>query len=488
VPKLTLSEIASALAGQLQNAAGSRAISSISLSSRTIQPGALFVAIPGTNSDGHDYIDDAFSRGAVAAIVSDPKRLAKRAGIVVESPRQAVSKLAALFYDTEPDQLSMVGVTGTNGKTTSVWLIYHLLNRLGLHSLRMGTLGVESERGISVPGDLTTPDPISIHQYLAQAREIGVRSCVMEASSHALDQNRVDDVPYNVGVFTNLTRDHLDYHQTMEAYYLAKKRLFELMISGKARDRSAVINIDDDYGRRLASELKGQLPIYSFGRDKSAWLKIESFEQTSREMTVTLNIENVRAQLKIPWIGFHNAQNYCTALVVAVALGYPLEDVCAALYGLPPVPGRLEPAGNDKVAVYVDYAHTPDALERALTSLREVTAGKLWAVFGCGGDRDKGKRPQMAEIAVRLADNVVVTSDNPRTEDPNSIIDDILAGGIKPTLVDADRRSAIQQTIRQATAGDVVLIAGKGHEDYQIIGTKKAHFSDVEEVKKALQN
>jgi UDP-N-acetylmuramoyl-L-alanyl-D-glutamate--2,6-diaminopimelate ligase len=203
-------------------------------------------------------------------------------------------------------------------------------------------------------------------------------------------------------------------------------------------------------------------------------------------MRVGLVIENVTATLKIPWIGFYNAQNYCAALAVGVALGYPLETVCDALYGLPPVPGRLEPVGNRELGVFVDYAHTPDALERALVALRDVTSGKLWVVFGCGGDRDKGKRPQMGEIAGRLADNVVVTSDNPRTEDPKAIIVDILASGVKPKLVEADRRLAIQSAIKQASPGDVILVAGKGHEDYQIIGKEKAHFSDVEEVRKVL--
>jgi UDP-N-acetylmuramoyl-L-alanyl-D-glutamate--2,6-diaminopimelate ligase len=492
IPKpriLSLAEIAAQVDGRVQNVANPDQItvSSISISSRTIEPEGIFVAIAGVNSDGHAFIDDAFARGASAAVVSDPARLKGRPGVLVASPRKAASKLAALFFGTQPDQLATIGVTGTNGKTTTVWLIYHLLNRLGSHSLRMGTLGIASELGISLPGDLTTPDPVTIHQCLAQARSLGVKSCVMEASSHALDQNRVDDVPYNVGVFTNLTRDHLDYHKTMEAYYLAKRHLFELIASSKCANPSAVINIDDEYGRRLAAEFKGRLHIYSFGRDKSAWLQIRSFEQSSQEMSVSLLIENITATLKIPWIGFYNAQNYCAALATAVALSYPLEDICEALYGLAPVPGRLEPAGNKDIAVYVDYAHTPDALERALTALREVTKGRLWAVFGCGGDRDKGKRPQMGEIAGRLADNVVVTSDNPRTEDPTDIINDILASGIKPRLVDPDRRSAIKSAISQASPGDVVLIAGKGHEDYQIVGTDKSHFSDVEEVKKALR-
>jgi UDP-N-acetylmuramoyl-L-alanyl-D-glutamate--2,6-diaminopimelate ligase len=399
----------------------------------------------------------------------------------------ALSRLSALEAGDPSKKMQLVGITGTNGKTTTHWLIYHAYQTLAAPALRIGTLGAWADGCVNGPESLTTPDASLVQTYLAQALAAGVRFCVMEASSHALCQARVDHVYFDVGAFTNLTRDHLDYHGDMERYFEAKARLFDLIAAGPKSVRAAAVNLDDPYGLRLQEKIAAlKLNDFSYGRDLRAAIKILSFAQTNLGSTLLLGYNNKRYELKSHFIGDHNASNLAAAFAGLLALGFNPGEIVAALAKAPPVPGRLEPVGNAKVGVYVDYAHTPDALEKALITLRPIVKRKLWVLFGCGGDRDRGKRPQMGSIAARLADGVVVTSDNPRTEDPQKIIDDILSSGIKPAVVEADRRIAIAKCIGLAQDGDVVLLAGKGHENYQIIGSAKLPFSDGVEAKRVL--
>lgn len=480
---LTLRSVAELTGGTL--AAGSHDIiqcSSLTASSAQIAPGgALFIAVRGFAADGHSFVNDAFMKGAVAAVVEDAAALAGQPGVVVANTRLALSRLAAAFYDYPATKLQVVGITGTNGKTTTNWIVYHLLNAIGGGCQRIGTLGSECMGRATEGGTLTSPDPISLHRLLGDAVKMGARSCVVEASSHALDQARVEDLEFDVGVFTNLTRDHLDYHKTFDNYFAAKRQLFTLVAGGSKGAKGAVINGDDEYGRRLIRELPALgLNDWSFGSTNEVALQILTIEERGEGMEIVINDtrEGRPVVVHAPFIGRHNAENVVAAYGACRALGYSVESIVTALASIPQVPGRLERVGRGGPRVFVDYAHTPDALMRAIEALRPTTTGKLWVVFGCGGDRDKGKRPQMGEIASRYGDVVVVTSDNPRTEEPEAIVKDILVGVPAPGIIEVDRRKAIQEAISRAAASDTILIAGKGHEDYQIIGTEKIHFSD----------
>lgn len=484
-------EIAHAIGGTVCNGAGELSVSShLSASSRDVSLGGLFVAIRGNAADGHSFLADAFDKGCAIAVVEDRDALFGKPGIVVRNSRLALSALAALFHEDPSSRMKVVGITGTNGKTTTNWILYHLLNSIAGGALRIGTLGTEYLGRSAQEGSLTSPDPISLHAVMREAERAGARACVMEASSHALDQARVEDVKFDVGVFTNLTRDHLDYHKTFEHYFAAKSHLFELLQSDKKGTKAAVINIDDPYGAQLWERTRQMgLSDWSFGRDARARFSLRDVSETPATMIITIYDREARGELHIsaPFIGPHNAENVVAAFASAVALGLPSEAVIDGLAKTPQVPGRLERVGDKGPRVFVDYAHTPDALERVLHAVRVSTEGRLWCVFGCGGDRDKGKRPEMGRIAAEGADHVVVTSDNPRTEEPQAILNDILASGIAPTIVEVDRASAIQRAIKEAAPQDTVVIAGKGHEDYQIIGTTKVHFSDQEVARKALE-
>jgi UDP-N-acetylmuramoyl-L-alanyl-D-glutamate--2,6-diaminopimelate ligase len=463
----------------------------LSASSAHVREGGIFVAIRGNSADGHSFVDDAFSRGAGVAVVEDAQVLKGRPGIVVHNSRLALSRLASYLHGDPSRQMRVIGVTGTNGKTTTNWILYHALNRLGEGALRIGTLGTEYLGIATREGMLTSPDPVSLHEVMAEAVRAGARACVMETSSHALDQARVEDVQFDIGVFTNLTRDHLDYHKTFDHYFAAKCHLFELLSTGTKGTKGAVINIDDPYGLRLWQRCRELgLADLSFGRDARAAFHIVRVEETPRSMEIGIRVRDREhvCTVSAPFIGPHNAENVVAAFASLVGLGYDENDVAEALRVSPQVAGRLERVGEGAPRVFVDYAHTPDALERVLRAVRVSTAGDLWCVFGCGGDRDRGKRPEMGRIAAACADKVVVTSDNPRTEDPQTILNDILTSGISAELVDADRASAIAEAIARATPQDTIVIAGKGHENYQILGAKKIHFSDQEEALKALSN
>jgi UDP-N-acetylmuramoyl-L-alanyl-D-glutamate--2,6-diaminopimelate ligase len=328
-----------------------------------------------------------------------------------------------------------------------------------------------------------------MQRLLRQAVDMGARNSVLETSSHALDQARVEDLEFDVAVFMNLTRDHLDYHKTFDNYFAAKRHLFELLQGSAKTTKGAVIHADDEYGRRLIKELPTLgLVDWSFGSTDDVALRICDVNETSQHMVVTLRDKSSSEQVRlaVPFIGRHNAENVVAAYGVCRALGYQPALIADALSRVPQVPGRLERVGQGEPRVFVDYAHTPDALRRVLQAVRPTTEGDVWVVFGCGGDRDKGKRPEMAAVASEFAEQVVITSDNPRTEDPRAIINDIMVGAVGPRIVEVDRKSAIQEAISLARTGDTVVIAGKGHEDYQIIGAEKIFFSDQEVAKAVL--
>jgi UDP-N-acetylmuramoyl-L-alanyl-D-glutamate--2,6-diaminopimelate ligase len=480
----TLHELAQIVGGIVVNHTDSTLrCDSVTASSSDARPGALFVAVRGFSVDGHAFVSEAFARGAVAAVVEDVDALAGRPGIVVSRTRSALSSLAAAFHGNPSARMRVVGITGTNGKTTTNWIVYQLLHCMGEGALRIGTLGSEYLGAHRRDGGLTSPDPLSIHGLLAEAERAGVRSCVMETSSHALDQSRLDHVEFDVGVFTNLTRDHLDYHKTFENYFAAKRNLFAFLSQSAKQTKAAVVNTDDPYGRKLLDELHTLgLRDWSFGSSDIAAVRVSSLREVGAGMVFSLHVRETGEAFDVqaPFIGRHNAENVVAAVASCMALGYQPEAILRALPLVAQVPGRLERVGRHGPRVFVDYAHTPDALERALKAVRPSTEGKLWVVFGCGGDRDRGKRPEMGEIARRMADEVVVTSDNPRTEVPEQILEDILACGVTPRVVDVDRRAAIGAAVSQAALEDTVVIAGKGHEDYQIIGREKLPFSDQE--------
>jgi UDP-N-acetylmuramoyl-L-alanyl-D-glutamate--2,6-diaminopimelate ligase len=447
-------------------------VSAITDDSRAVVPGVLFLAVRGAERDGHGYLGAAATAGAVAAMVDDPARTTLPA-IVVNDTRRAAAVAAAAFHAFPAQALRLVGVTGTNGKTTTVGMLRHLLDTPTSRCASIGTLGVlVGSEGIEIPGGsgLTTPGPVELQRVLRQLVDAGVGTVAMETSSHALHQRRVEGLRFSAGVFTNLTRDHLDYHVTMEAYLAAKALLVESLTA----DGVAIVNADDDAWTALPRAPR----VVRFGLGHAADVRADGVRYAPRGSSWTLAMGGERHEVALPLIGDFNVANALAAAASAWALGMAPTAVADALRTLPQVPGRLEIIG-EQPTVLRDYAHTPDALERALAAVRPFTAGKLTVVFGCGGDRDRGKRPEMGCIAQALADRAIVTSDNPRTEDPERILDDIEVG-----MTDGqherveDRRTAIARAIAGAGEGDVILLAGKGHETYQIRGTVKYPFDE----------
>lgn len=451
--------------------------------SSTVESGSVFIAQTGSNFDGHAYVADAFARGASYAVVERVEALNGKPGILVPSARIAWSAIAGFLYHAPSRELFVAGVTGTNGKTTVQSMLAQALALRGAQVARIGTLGLfiaEDFCGES----LTTPDAFDIQQFLATARDKGADSVVMETSSHGLQQQRVAHIEFNVAIFTNMTRDHLDYHETFEEYYAAKKILFEQLCSSPKEQKGAVLNVDDVAGSNLADfcESMGATTV-RYGQSEQTNIRIVHTSLQSDGTKVCLAFDGEEHTFHTSSIGKFSVYNLAAVAGALFVVGVPADEIVALLAALKPAPGRLELIEGAVCPVYVDYAHTPDALKNVLETVREVCVGDVWVICGCGGDRDKGKRPEMAAIAGELADQVVLTSDNPRTEDPQAIIDDMLAAGITPRLTEVDRRKAIQFTLQNALPEDVILIAGKGHEDYQIIGTEKRHFSDQEEVR-----
>jgi UDP-N-acetylmuramoyl-L-alanyl-D-glutamate--2,6-diaminopimelate ligase len=452
----------------------------LSADSRAVVPGAVYVAVRGSQADGHRFVPDAVRRGAAAVIVETPGA-AGVPEVVVGDGRRAALALGAAWYGHPARGLSLVGVTGTNGKTTTTGLIRHLLNAGGT-SASIGTLGAFDGKGdavLSTAGTLTTPGPIDLQATLATLVERGVDRVTMEASSHSLDQGRLDGLQFAAGVFTNLTRDHLDYHGTMASYLAAK-----LKLGGMLTERGVqVVNLDDTAW--------AVLPVSSrrvtFGLHPAADVRATGIVLDAAGSRFCLQGCFGSTEVSLPLLGDFNVANAIAAAACALGLGLSLAEVAGRLSTSPQVPGRMELLTETPCVVLRDYAHTPDALERALATLRQLTRGRLVVVFGCGGDRDKGKRPIMGRIAVEGADLAVVTSDNPRTEDPVTIIDDIEQGmGDIGHLRIVDRLEAIHTVLRQASPGDTILLAGKGHETYQILGTEKVPFDERQIVRSAV--
>lgn len=469
---------------------------SISCDSRRVGRGTLFIGLPGTTVDGGSFWPEALAAGAVAALISpaaaasQPPQSGQPVLVVDEPVARWAGRIAAAYWGQPSRRMALIGVTGTNGKTTTTHLIEHLAAAAGRPSALFGTL-VNRWPGHSVTAQHTTAFADLLQAQLAQAVEAGASIGAMEVSSHALDQQRVAGCSFAAAVFTNLTQDHLDYHPSMEAYFEAKSLLFhDPLLQG-----AAVVNVDDPWGRQLADQLRqAQRPCWrSSLEDPTVELHITDLEMGASGVKGELISPGGRGRFHSPLVGRFNLMNLLQAVGALQQQGIPLEVLLEGLAGFRGVPGRMErvsgPAGVPAPAVLVDYAHTPDGLESALLACRPFTAGRLICVFGCGGDRDRSKRPQMGAIAARLADQVVITSDNPRTEDPQRILDDVVAGlpsGVT-ARVEPDRAIAIATTIAAAAPGDLVLIAGKGHEDYQILGTTKIHFDDREEAEKALR-
>jgi UDP-N-acetylmuramoyl-L-alanyl-D-glutamate--2,6-diaminopimelate ligase len=449
-------------------------VAAISDDSRAVKPGGLFVAVRGSERDGHDFLGAAEKAGAAAALVEDAARTTLPT-IVVRDGRRAAAVAAAAFYGEPASRLQLIGVTGTNGKTTTVGMLRHLLDGDGAPSASIGTLGVLiGSAGSEMPGGggLTTPGPVELQRVLRQLVDSGVKSVAMEVSSHSLDQRRVDGLRFAVVVFTNLTRDHLDYHVSMESYFAAKASLIGLL----APDGTAVRNADDPAWASLPPAPKW----LSFGEHSPlADMTASGVRFTSRGSAWQLSSFGERHDVRLPLIGDFNVVNALGAAAAAFAAGVPLARIAERLGTMPQVPGRLEILAEHPT-VLRDYAHTPDALRRALEALRPFTPGALIVVFGAGGDRDRGKRPLMATAAAAHADTIIVTSDNPRTEDPERIIDDIVAplpAGRFERI--EDRRAAIARALALADPDrDVVLLAGKGHETYQVRGTQKLPFDE----------
>jgi UDP-N-acetylmuramoyl-L-alanyl-D-glutamate--2,6-diaminopimelate ligase len=454
--------------------------------SRQIQPGNVFIARSGTQSDGARFLADAASRGAVAAVVQSKVSPAPLPQITLPNPAVAASRLANLFYGDPSATVRVLGVTGTNGKTTTTYLIRHILATVKSRCGMVGTVEIDDGR-TRCEASMTTPAAAEIAALLASMRDKGCRACAIEVSSHALDQARVAGVTFAGAAFTNLTGDHLDYHKTMDNYAAAKAALFSTL----SQTAVAVVNDDDKWSDRMIRNCPGRVIRFGFG--KSADYRARDIAITSTGSNFILHTPDGRAEVKMQLIGRHNIENALAAsALVGEVFGLSVHQIAAGLREAPGAPGRLQPVRlGQPFSVLVDYAHTDDALENVLSALRPLTRGKLRVLFGCGGDRDRTKRPRMGRTAEKLADVVYVTSDNPRTEDPQSIVDQVVEGlspaGRRDACVEIDRHVAIGQILGDAEPGDVVLIAGKGHENYQIIGTEKRHFDDVEEATRALE-
>lgn len=482
-------------------------VRSIHCRSFEVTPGGVFIAIKGFAADGHDYIDDAVARGAVA-VVAEKKIETTVPIITVESARQILPLLASRFYGHPAREMIVIGVTGTNGKTTTTYIIESILKAAGLLTGVIGTINYRYN-GVSHKADVTTPDALDLQRILREMANHRVTHVVMEASSHALAQGRVDHCPMDIGVFTNLTQDHLDFHADMEEYFKAKEKLFTHVLGSgpKAEKAYAVINADYSYGQRLLTALP--VRAIAVGNHNICQLKPQK---------MTVNIDGIKGIFKgpngdipieSPLIGHHNLENLLCAVGVAIALGISLETITEGIRGLAIVAGRLEPVENRcGIGVFVDYAHTPDALKNSLAAVKRLTQGRVVSVFGCGGDRDRAKRPLMGKEALLQSDLAIITSDNPRSESPLEIINAIIpgadgAGGVelkreqlsswKPKkgvtyyVVEPDRRSAIGLAVRAAKKNDTVLIAGKGHETYQILNDRTIDFDDRTEAAKALE-
>ncbi len=466
--------------------AGDFPVSSVTNNSKTVSPCSIFAAIRGSGKDGHDFIEAAINSGAKAVIYSRELPVFHDGinYIKVSDPYSAYARLVECHYDFPARKLKIIGVTGTNGKTSSVYLLNSILRAAGFKCGTITTVSYEWP-GYSRPAARTTPEAAEIQKLFSDMLENGCSHVIMEASSHALHQNRTGTAKFAAAIFTNLTGDHLDYHKDMASYYKAKKMLFENHLY---TDGTAVINIDDPYGLQLAGSLKN-VNCISFGKDSKSSGIIQIIKISARGTVFELKLKDYCFKITSPLIGEHNAYNISGVAILAYSLGISPDIIQATLNQPINIPGRLEAFHTDSgVSVFVDYAHTDDALMRVLEALNKLKEKRIICVFGCGGDRDRTKRPRMGAISANFADRTIITSDNPRTENPMSIIEEIKYGVPKTSnfTVIPDRHEAIKQAIVEANPGDIVLIAGKGHENYQEINGIQYHFDDCEEVGKFL--
>jgi len=491
-------------------------IDSIHYRAQEVQPAGMFVAIEGQAADGHDFMHQALQRGAVAIVVQKepPQPYLKEClaqsvqsqPMIIRVPdtRKAMADLAARFFGDPTENLTLIGITGTNGKTTVAYLIESILLQAGLKTGVIGTINYRyAAKTFNNP--MTTPESLDLQKILAQMLSEGVTHVVMEASSHAMDLNRIRSCWFDVAVFTNLSQDHLDFHGDMQSYWSSKKRLFtEYLTRGPKKDRAvAVINCDDPRGKELTDSLP--MPVITTGSNSGCTIKAENFQCKLIGTAGKVATPEGSFDVKTPLAGVHNVENILSAVGAGAALNMAPSTIKAGIETLSTIPGRLESiANNSGRFVYVDYAHTPDALDNAVSAIKEIAPARIICVFGCGGDRDKKKRPLMGEIVTRLCDLSVVTSDNPRSEDPLAIIEQILPGarqanGVeysgrdleagfekKGFVVEPDRRRAIELGIKASRRDDAVLIAGKGHETYQILGNATIDFDDRQEARKVL--
>ncbi len=461
-------------------------IKDVQQDSRKVSEGTLFLAVKGFKSDGHAYIEKAIEMGACAVVLTECSdavlQVAESASVTlikVADDRYAMSYLASRIYGNPSEKMTVIGLTGTNGKTSTSRIIGDMLNGAGVKTAVLGTIA--NKIGTKTyKASLTTPEPVELHTLFGRMHADEVEACVMEASSHALDLKRVDHVDFDYAVFTNLTEDHLDYHEDFETYFKAKARLFTLAKNG------LLINVDDAYGKRLYDDrlaCSKDARVLSYAIDSHADISAVDMNYLSDGTDYTLVTPDGEVRVHVPLPGRIYVYNTLAAFGVLFMMGLPLEEIAKAAGFISLVPGRMEVVKRGaSVRVFVDYAHTPDALSNAIDIARSMTSGRVLTVFGCGGDRDKTKRPLMGEIAEAKSDLIFVTSDNPRTEEPDQIIEDIKAGlkHLESAVVEVDRRSAIGLAIKAAKEGDVVLIAGKGHETYQEIEGKRYDFNDKE--------
>lgn len=472
-------------------------VSGLSHDSRRVEMGFVYIAIKGQSHDGHDFLSSAIERGAIALVVEDLGRVPEGfdgSVVEVENGRAALFQLASRWFGEPAQDLFCIGVTGTNGKTTVSYLVEHLLNSYGWETGVLGTID-HHLKDKSWNSSLTTPDALTLQGRLRDFQNLGAQAAVFEVSSHALEQKRSDGIPFNLAVFTNLSRDHLDYHKSMEDYFRAKARLFtEVLQLSTKNAKKCILNIDDEWGRRLHQMVPTL--CWTYGQNQDADFQFTVKGASLQGSAVSLVTPRGAVEFTVPLVGEHNVYNAVAAMAVGVFAGAGLETLAKGIESFEGVPGRMQAVSfSDRAPfVFVDYAHTPDALKRALSSLRQeleksdVSGSRLIVVFGCGGDRDRGKRPLMGHVASELADQIILTSDNPRSE-PEELILNEIAAGLEPQGLQGrlrkipSRKDAIASALQMAKEDDVILIAGKGHEDTQMIRGETLDFSDVEVVR-----
>ncbi|PYJ89774.1 MAG: UDP-N-acetylmuramoyl-L-alanyl-D-glutamate--2,6-diaminopimelate ligase [Verrucomicrobia bacterium] len=467
-----------------------RVVESIAYDSRRVQRDGLFVALRGEKTDGHQFIDQAIEKGATVIVTEREVQSPRATCLVVENTRAALADLAGTFYQRPDRRLKLAAVTGTNGKTTTTFLIKHICEKAGLRCGLLGTVRYEIADRV-LPAVRTTPESLDVYDLLGQMVNAACKAAAMEVSSHALAQERVRGLEWDVAVFTNLTQDHLDFHGTMENYFEAKAKLFTGLSEQKSKTNpTAVINVDDRFGKQLVDRLDKKIPVITYGLGVHADFRASNYHAEFAGTSYQLDARGKSYLVRVPLIGRFNVANSMAALAAASSMGISVRDAILSLGRSPQVPGRLEAVpAKRQFQIFVDYAHTPDALLNVLKTARELSPRKLIVVFGCGGDRDKQKRPLMARVADENADYSIITSDNPRKEDPDAII----AAAEKGFRSDryekiTDRVQAIERAIELAQPRDIILIAGKGHEAYQEFADHTIPFDDIQVARRALEN